>query len=882
MLFPSKAIFEARRKLFADLEAGTITMMQAFEGSLALDPFDVWSLMRIGHLHFHDGNLAGAEEFAWRAVSADPCRCEPWYLLVECVTDRPEYADLENGILELTMRKTLRSEAGLEEFQEVVSRNPLFAGLPDTSVALEGMSQLYAEKVAQGPEEVRERLKPHHLVDELLQDASDGLDPELVDRIVAEGARIAPLLVGVLRAMATESLPEDNITAAEAAAALLGEIGDPGTLPELLECCAVDDEYVQAAADWGVLRMAERKPAEVFEAMEKAASLPDVQMRLAVGAVASHMPDQVRLREIVLSLLDGLEGFPKADRHEIFVRAAEAFLLIDRQGGSELVRALLKRYDSLLPRRTRSMVREIEDLTKLLNSQGEERIEPIRPTVYDFCMGDDEEGEDEDNEEDDDVAEDDPDEDDDEFDEDDFIPAPVVRPPAPGRNDPCWCGSGKKYKKCHLEADEQQTRQPPAGKPQLAPALGHSLGHAVEESLRRRLVEFAPGAVSKREAEQAVAMFVGPEPLHGSSDMDVALEITDWMVHDYVSPRTGRSMIEEFLRRAPGGLTPADRRMLEEWSHSRFSVFEVQEVREGSGVVFKDLLVGDRFFVEDVNTSRAASIWDCYLARVEDTAGHKYLTAVVLSIPRSVVAPLLDWAIGEHTRSGLSWDAFLRANSHRLRQRASGLLKKPAPTPRVLSAEGDPMVFSRAMYELLDEDALRGALDASEAFERVEEGYTWLEPEAAGASGRRILGTVKISGQRVTLECTTRQRLDRGKALLGRLAGAALRPLGDEFTSVESALRNRDRAAPAPSGLPPEVERELIGKMYEDHYTKWLDMKLPALDGRTPREAAAMPEMRSALVDLLKYIENGEALKRKAGEPSYDVSRLKVKLGVDF
>jgi len=24
-----------------------------------------------------------------------------------------------------------------------------------------------------------------------------------------------------------------------------------------------------------------------------------------------------------------------------------------------------------------------------------------------------------------------------------------------GRNDPCGCGSGKKYKKCHLEADEK-------------------------------------------------------------------------------------------------------------------------------------------------------------------------------------------------------------------------------------------------------------------------------------------------------------------------------------------------------------------------------------------------------------------------------------------
>ena len=25
----------------------------------------------------------------------------------------------------------------------------------------------------------------------------------------------------------------------------------------------------------------------------------------------------------------------------------------------------------------------------------------------------------------------------------------------PGRNDECWCGSGKKYKKCHLAFDER-------------------------------------------------------------------------------------------------------------------------------------------------------------------------------------------------------------------------------------------------------------------------------------------------------------------------------------------------------------------------------------------------------------------------------------------
>ena len=37
-----------------------------------------------------------------------------------------------------------------------------------------------------------------------------------------------------------------------------------------------------------------------------------------------------------------------------------------------------------------------------------------------------------------------------------------VRPkdiPKPGRNDPCWCGTGEKYKKCHRDADDEEERQ---------------------------------------------------------------------------------------------------------------------------------------------------------------------------------------------------------------------------------------------------------------------------------------------------------------------------------------------------------------------------------------------------------------------------------------
>ncbi|ACG75191.1 SEC-C motif domain protein [Anaeromyxobacter sp. K] len=36
--------------------------------------------------------------------------------------------------------------------------------------------------------------------------------------------------------------------------------------------------------------------------------------------------------------------------------------------------------------------------------------------------------------------------------------APAVRAPRPGRNDPCRCGSGRKYKRCHLAEDERAAR----------------------------------------------------------------------------------------------------------------------------------------------------------------------------------------------------------------------------------------------------------------------------------------------------------------------------------------------------------------------------------------------------------------------------------------
>jgi len=673
MLFATDSIIKARQALYEQVEAGTLTREQAFRQALQLDPFDAVALIVVAEERFEAGDLAAAAEYYWRAASADPCRFDPWFRL--CASLPGESRALLDGLMELGALKTLRNPESIERFEKVFKNSPEATDFAGGAEALEIMADELYEKRRDEPEELSQRLRPHRLADDLLEEAEEGLDEDLVDAILEDGARCLPLLIGVLRAMATESLPGDDPAPVVCSLALLGEIGDTAVLPDLIECYAVNDVDIQGTAHWAVKRIASRRPEAAIDAIRRVApaAAPGDRCRLAMAL--ADIPKQPGRRDALLSLLDGLATFPKADRHELFMAVAMALELSEGAKGRELAWSLLSRHAAILPKRTRGELRgALEDYDAL------DRIAPIpsdpEPTVYYLCgpvYGDDEDDEDdEDEEEEEDDGNPFDDEDDDEEDEDgqDFIPEPVRRTVTLGRNDPCWCGSGKKYKKCHLDSDE---KSPPPADPRETPPPGINVA---EGELRGRLMEFGTSALRKREVEESLQTFVGPDQPAGVDDDSLAREALDWMIHDYVPPRLGHPVIQEFLKRNPGGLTMRQRKILEAWSRSRYSLFEVQEVRRGLGVQVKDLLAGDEFFVYDVSTSRWAARWDCCLARAEEFEGRHEFTAVVLHLLQPDVAPLKEWAIDAQRRSGLSWDAFLRANSHKLRQEASRAINR--------------------------------------------------------------------------------------------------------------------------------------------------------------------------------------------------------------
>ena len=63
----------------------------------------------------------------------------------------------------------------------------------------------------------------------------------------------------------------------------------------------------------------------------------------------------------------------------------------------------------------------------------------------------------------------------------------------------------------------------------------------------------------------------------------------------------------------------------------------------------------------------------------------------------------------------------------------------------------------------------------------------------------------------------------------------------------------------------------------KDHYTKWIDTPLPALNGITPRKAMKTPKSRKQLTLLLRDME----AKQSASNMNYDLSWLWEELGLN-
>jgi hypothetical protein len=165
----------------------------------------------------------------------------------------------------------------------------------------------------------------------------------------------------------------------------------------------------------------------------------------------------------------------------------------------------------------------------------------------------------------------------------------------PGRNDPCQCGSGRKYKKCHLRDDERSR-----GEARRSAAL-----HALDERLVTEISAFAFARFGV-EARAWVTEFDDPAQV-----LPLAMP---WSVYHFCVQ--GRPAFEWFLEEASPRPGADERRWLDAQRASWLSVWEVIEVRAGEGLELRDLFAEEERSVREILATETVVKRDCILARV--------------------------------------------------------------------------------------------------------------------------------------------------------------------------------------------------------------------------------------------------------------------------
>ena len=129
----------------------------------------------------------------------------------------------------------------------------------------------------------------------------------------------------------------------------------------------------------------------------------------------------------------------------------------------------------------------------------------------------------------------------------------------PGRNDPCPCGSGRKYKRCCLGHEAEHDAFAAAIEAHALPLLS-------------QLAKFAENAM--RVPLETVARADFPfwrTPL----DDAMAARVVDHLMFDVRLERYGRTAIDQFLLERSHALGAEERSMLESWAQARRRLFRV-------------------------------------------------------------------------------------------------------------------------------------------------------------------------------------------------------------------------------------------------------------------------------------------------------------------
>jgi hypothetical protein len=472
----------------------------------------------------------------------------------------------------------------------------------------------------------------------------------------------------------------------------------------------------------------------------------------------------------------------------------------------------------------------------------------------------------------------------------------------PGRNDPCPCGSGRKYKHCCLnktdvvpETEARWRRVRRALDPLSAGLLKEARLLLTEDDLDDAWEDF--------QLDEECEPF-DPENY-------LAPFFLSWMLHDWQPDRsdvaqgdaeTPKSVARSYLARAGHRLDPIARRYLEACLATPFSFHEVIECRPGQGLRLRDVMLGTEVDVTERTASRSLQVGDCVFGKVVPIEG----LVLLEGLGPTAIAPadkpiLIELRRTLGTRDTLFGIDTLREFADELRAAYLDILEISRAEPELRNTDGDVLEFHTLSFDVDSPD---------EALARLQDlGAGLVEPVIARDDAGRLLraditwaragnhvhddwdnttlGTVRIEGTRLTAEVNSAKRATAVRKLIEDRLGVSVRYRLSAVQSIESLMADGRDASElqetehdaAELAALPEMQAAMT-EYLRAYYRRWLDAKLPALGNRSPRKAVRDADGREAVAALVRQIERHGASMDPPLDPGI-VSELRATLGLD-
>jgi hypothetical protein len=185
-----------------------------------------------------------------------------------------------------------------------------------------------------------------------------------------------------------------------------------------------------------------------------------------------------------------------------------------------------------------------------------------------------------------------------------------------------------------------------------------------------------------------------------------------------------------------------------------------------------------------------------------------------------------------------------------------------------------------------DPDAWVWFRRGTEASDRNATGTHIVEARCNTSAGSAtLLGQIELHSGRFTLTTNSRERFDTARAALEQVNGVRLTSVeAQPLTNLANATKPDDDILTQPeddSFVLDEAMLDAAREYLTNHYRQWLDYPLPALRGKTPRQAAKDPKLRQQLAALIRAMPDPANLSDGSIQINAPRQMLLAELGLD-